>query len=98
MEGIKIAALLICCFLLKASLSAPVPTNDERMQMLEERVEELTERLELLKEESLHHTKRQASSSGTILNENRKLRLLLASYVIGRHTVAGCMHLLYIDI
>ena len=76
MEGNKLVAFLICCLLLKVSLSAPVPTNKEQLQKLEERVEELTEKLKLLKEEGRHYTKRQAASSGTVLNENRKLKFI----------------------
>ena len=75
MEGSKLVVfLIICCLLLKVSFSAPVPTKKARLQKLEEQVEELTERLKLLKEESHHYTKRQATSGGSILNENRKLK------------------------
>ena len=74
MEGVKIAAILICCFLLmKVTITAPIATNDERIQELEARVEELTEKLKS-KEESLHHAKREAITSGAVLNENRKSR------------------------
>ena len=73
MAGIKIASFLICCFLLRISLAAPIVANNERIQKLEEQVEELTEKLNFLEEQSLHHTKRQTEVSGTVLNENRKL-------------------------
>ena len=72
--GYKLIVFLTCCFVLKGSLSAPVSANTERIQKLEERVEELTEKLKLLKEEAHHYAKRQATSSGPILNENRKYR------------------------
>ena len=82
MEGNKLIAFLICCLLLKVSLSAPIPTNKDRLQKLEEQVEELTERLKLLKEESHHYTKRQAASNDSVLNENRKFGNLISySYV-----------------
>ena len=72
MEGVKIAAILICCFLLmKVTITAPIATNEERIQELEARIEELTEKL---KEESLHHAKREVITSGAVLNENRKSR------------------------
>jgi len=82
MEGIKLSVFLISCLLLEITLSSPIPATNEEIQKLEERVEELTEKLKLLNEESLHHTKRQAATTNTILNENRKLRfsVAIASY------------------
>lgn len=78
MEGIKIVAFLIFCLLLRVGLSAPtIPMDGDRVQQLEERVAELSEKLKALKEESFHHTKRQASNA--ILNENRKL--IFTSYI-----------------
>ena len=75
MEGVKIAAILILCFLLmKVTITAPIATNDERIQELEARVEELTEKLKSLKEESIHHAKREVITSDAVLNENRKSR------------------------
>ena len=60
---------------MKVTFTAPIGTTDERMQELEARVEELTEKLKSLEEESIHHAKRQAASSGAVLNENSKWRL-----------------------
>ena len=80
MEGSKLVVFLICCLLLKVSFSAPVPTKKERLEKLEEQVEELTERLKFLKEESHHYTKRQATSGGSVLNENRKLKFDFLGY------------------
>jgi len=76
MEVSKVVAVLICYLLLKFTLSAPV-TSKELVQKLEERVEELTEILKLLKSETFHHTKRQATTC--ILNGNRKLKYLSKS-------------------
>ena len=76
--GYKLVAFLTCCLMLKGSFSAPVSANTEQIQKLEERVEELTEKLKLLKEEAHHYTKRQVSSSSTILNENRKYSYIVA--------------------
>ena len=69
MEGVKCAVFLISCsFLLNVTLSASIPASKELIQMLEERVEELTETVKLLKEESSNHAKRQTTTC--ILNEN----------------------------
>jgi len=69
----------ICCLLLKASLSAPVPAA-EAVQQLEHRVEELTKQLHLLEENELHDRSRRTVSN--VLNENRKSSFtgFLASY------------------
>jgi len=64
----------ICCLLLTASLSAPVPAA-ETVEELEHRVEELTKQLHLLEENEVHD-RSQRTTTSNVLNENRKLLLV----------------------